>query len=347
MSVNPARPAGPAMAVSASGPASGLASEPASVAASAPTKPAAAKPDRASWLAYPKGGLNLKRLDWTVVGGLIGLHALAALAFIPGLFTWSGLVLGAVLGFVSICLGVCLCYHRLLTHRSFKTPRWFEYVLVWCGCLAWQGGPIGWVGLHRMHHQHADTDHDPHSPRHGFTWAHMTWFLHKYHHGVHRRQAAADLLKDRGLRLLDRFAWVPVVSLIAVLLVAGWFWGETLVGEGRGWATAASWVVWAVGLRTVLFFHTTWFVNSAAHTWGYRNYEGVHDDSTNLWWLAFLSFGENWHNNHHAHPRSAAHGLRWWEVDITYGVIKAMSWVGLAKDVRVPGPEKRPWVGGE
>ena len=243
--------------------------------------------------------------------------------------------------FVASCLGITLCYHRLLSHRSFKTPKWFEYVLATCGCLAWQGGPIGWVGTHRMHHQHSDTEHDPHSPNHGFTWAHVLWFMHRYHHGVHRRQAATDLLKDRGLRFLDTYSWLPIVGLILVLFAGGWAWG-TFVSGHTGWVTGASWVVWAVALRTVVFFHLTWFVNSAGHTWGYQNYKDTGDRSTNLWWLALFSFGEGWHNNHHANPRSAAHGLRWFEFDITYYTIKVLGWVGLAKKINLPPAERMP-----
>ena len=289
-----------------------------------------------------KGGINLKELDWTVLGGLIFLHLFAALAFIPGLFTWSGLVLALVMTFVASCLGITLCYHRLLSHRSFKTPKWFEYVLATCGCLAWQGGPIGWVGTHRMHHQHSDTEHDPHSPEHGFTWSHILWFLHKYHHGVHRRQAATDLLKDKGLRFLDTYSWLPIVCLMVLLFAGGWAWSAVGFSDKAGWVVGASWVVWAVALRTVVFFHLTWFVNSAGHTWGYQNYKDTGDRSTNLWWLALFSFGEGWHNNHHANPRSAAHGLRWFEFDITYYTIKVLGWVGLAKKINLPPAERMP-----
>jgi len=249
----------------------------------------------------PKGKFNPRELDWVVIVGLVLLHGAAALAFIPSLFTWSGLLLAFVFAFIATCLGMCVCYHRLLSHRSFRTPKWFEYVMVWCGCLAWQGGPVGWVGTHRLHHKHSDGDHDPHTPQHGFTWAHITWFMHKYHHGVERRQAATDLLKDRGLRFLDTYAWLPIVVLIAALFGAGYAWG-TLVSDLSGLQVGLSWVVWAVALRTVVFFHITWFVNSASHTWGYQNYKDSGDHSTNLWWLALPSFGEGWHNNHHANP---------------------------------------------
>ncbi len=308
--------------------------------ASATPTPKAAHSDHVS--SVPKGKFNPRELDWVVIIGLVLLHAAAALAFIPSLFTWSGLMLAGVFAFIATCLGMCVCYHRLLSHRSFRTPKWVEYVLVWCGCLAWQGGPVGWVGTHRLHHKHSDGDHDPHTPQHGFTWAHITWFMHKYHHGVERRQAATDLLKDRGLRFLDTYAWLPLVVLVISLFGAGYAWGSWAT-DLSGLQVGLSWVVWAVALRTVVFFHVTWFVNSASHTWGYQNYKDSGDHSTNLWWLALPSFGEGWHNNHHANPRSAAHGLRWWEFDISYAVIKAMSWVGLASRLNLPPAERRPW----
>ncbi|MBB6440999.1 acyl-CoA desaturase [Phycisphaera mikurensis] len=291
---------------------------------------------------HKKGRINWAELDWVVVGGAIALHAFAALALIPLLFTWSGLVMAGIMTFVASCLGITLCYHRLLSHRSFKTPKWFEYVLATCGCLAWQGGPIGWVGTHRLHHQHSDTEHDPHSPEHGFTWAHVLWFVHRYHHGVHRTQAATDLMKDRGLRFLEKYSWLPIVGLMVLLFAGGWAFAALGFSEKAGWVVGTSWVVWAVAVRTVLFFHLTWFVNSAGHTWGYQNYKDTGDRSTNLWWLALFSFGEGWHNNHHANPRSAAHGLRWFEFDITYCTIKVLGWVGLAKKINLPPAERMP-----
>ncbi len=286
-----------------------------------------------------RGGIEWGNLSWSVIIGIGGMHLVALGAFLPGMFSLSGLLLGLVLVWVTGGIGITLCYHRLLTHRSFKTPKWFEYVLTICGCLAWQGGPVTWVGVHRLHHKHSDSDMDPHSPQHGFTWGHMLWTLHDKLEGIVAKDAAKDLLRDRGLRLLDKYFWVPQFVLTAVLFGIG-----TALG---GWQLGLSWVVWAVALRTVLVFHFTWFVNSAAHTWGYQNYEETGEKSTNLWWVALVSFGEGWHNNHHAHPRSAAHGLRWFEFDLTYWTIKALSWVGLAHTVVMPREDQMPGAVGE
>jgi len=281
-----------------------------------------------------RGGIAWRDLDWSVITAIGGIHVVALLACLPMFFSWSGLILCGVFAWLTIGIGIGLCYHRLLTHRSFKTPKWFEYVLTTIAVLNWQGGPVSWVGTHRLHHKHSDHDHDPHSPQHGFTWAHITWTLHKRLEGHEGKDAAKDLQRDRFMNVIDRWHGVPQFVLAAILLGIGWAIG--------GWTLGVSWVVWAVAVRTVLVFHATWFVNSASHTWGYQNYEDTGDHSTNLGWVALLTLGEGWHNNHHAHPRSAAHGLQWWEIDMTYWTIKALSWVGLASDIKHVEPEHLP-----
>jgi len=285
-----------------------------------------------------RGGIEWGNLNGSVIIAIGGMHVIALAGFIPGLFSWSGLIIGLVLVWVTAGLGITLCYHRLLTHRSFKTAKWFEYFLTICGCLAWQGGPVTWVGVHRLHHKHSDEDMDPHSPQHGFTWGHILWTLHDKLEGINGHDAAKDLLRDNGLRLLDKYFWVPQFGLSAALFGIGWAVGGLTLG--------ISWFVWAVAIRVVFVYHGTWFVNSAAHTWGYQNYEETGEKSTNLWWVALWSFGEGWHNNHHAHPRSAAHGLRWFELDPTYWTIKALSWIGLARDIKLPNKEQMPNAAG-
>ncbi|QQE10625.1 fatty acid desaturase [Planctomycetota bacterium] len=281
-----------------------------------------------------RGGIEWGNLSWGVIIAIGGMHVLALLAVLPALFSWSGLIMMVVLIWLSGGVGINICYHRLMTHRSFKTWKWFERVLLLIASLAWQGGPVTWVGIHRLHHQHSDTDHDPHSPRHGFTWSHILWMLHKKIEGVEGSDAAKDLLRDGFVRRLDSWFWLPQFLLIAGLFILGWIIG--------GWMLGLSWVVWGVALRTVLVFHMTWFVNSATHTWGYQNFKNTRDHSTNLWWIALLTFGEGWHNNHHALPRSAAHGMRWFEIDLTYWTICAMSWLGIVWDIHKPSTEKMP-----
>lgn len=267
-------------------------------------------------------------LDWPIVIGLTVLHlgAVAALFY----FSWSALIVALFLYWVTGGLGITLGFHRLLTHRSFKTPKWFEYLLTCCGCLAWQGGPVQWVGTHRLHHKHSDTDHDPHTPRHGFNWAHVFWCMFKQPEGEPAANAAKDLLRDPGHRFLNKCFWLPPIVLGVVLYFGGWF--AAYMGLNT---SGLSWVLWGLCMRTVAVYHATWFVNSATHTWGYRSND-TNDDSTNLWWVALLSFGEGWHNNHHAQQRSAAHGWKWYEIDLTYMTIKVLSWVGLARDIVQP-----------
>lgn len=271
--------------------------------------------------------LTVRRLDWPVVLGIAAMHI--GCFFAPFYFSWSGLVVAAVLVWLTAGMGITLCFHRLLTHRSFRTPKWFEYLLTTLGCLACQGGPIQWVGIHRLHHKHSDQTHDPHSPTHGFAWSHVFWCLHKNQGTMPwtASSAAQDLCRDPGMRLLNKFFLVPQLLVIAMCYAGGQF------GAYSGWETSGwSWVIWGVAVRTVFVYHGTWFVNSAAHTWGYRNYQ-TNDNSTNLWWVALLSFGEGWHNNHHGDQRAAAHGRRWFELDVTYWTIRLLGLVGLARDI--------------
>jgi stearoyl-CoA desaturase (delta-9 desaturase) len=268
---------------------------------------------------------SLSRIDWSAAIPILILHAGCIAA--PFVFSWSGLGIAIAFWWLTGGLGICLCYHRLLTHRSFKTPKWFEYFLTILGTMCWQGGPIKWVGEHRIHHKHSDHDEDPHSPKHGFNWAHALWCVTKCPEGYKPREAAKDLQRDPGLAFIDKHHYIWQFILAGLFMGVG-----TLVG---GWMMGLSWVVWGVCVRTVFTFHATWFVNSAAHTWGYRNYETT-DDSRNNWWVALLSFGEGWHNNHHASQRAAAHGRRWFEFDITYLTIRVLGLFGLAREIQAP-----------
>jgi stearoyl-CoA desaturase (delta-9 desaturase) len=229
-------------------------------------------------------------------------------------------------------LGITLTYHRLLTHRSFATrPKALEYLLTIIGCCASEGGAIGWVADHRRHHAFSDEEGDVHSPNRGFGWAHMFWWMTPDITSVHTddyyRRWAPDLMKDPIHRFLDKYFIVfPILSAVALYAIGG-----------------MPWLVWGFFVRSVSVLHSTWLVNSATHIWGYRTFE-TRDKSTNLWWVALITFGEGWHNNHHAYQTSARHGMRWWEIDTTYILIKCMSFVGLAYNLKLPkvggGPEK-------
>jgi sn-1 stearoyl-lipid 9-desaturase len=263
-------------------------------------------------------------IAWGPVLWILALHMGALLAFVPAYFSWSALAVCLFLHWLTGGIGICMTYHRLLTHRSFATrPRWLEYVLTAIGCAASEGGPIGWVADHRRHHAHSDEELDLHSPNRGFGWAHMFWWMTPDITSIHTPEYyakwAPDLTKDRAQVWLDKYHIIfPVLLGVALYAIGG-----------------MPWLVWGCFVRSVLVLHTTWLVNSATHVWGYRSHE-TRDSSTNLWWVALLTYGEGWHNNHHAFQTSARHGLRWWEVDMTYWGIKLMSWVGLAHSIKLP-----------
>ncbi len=222
---------------------------------------------------------------------------------------------------MTIGLGISLGYHRLHTHRSYRVPRMLEYFFAVCGALTLEGGPIFWVAVHRVHHQKSDQPGDPHSPRDGAWWSHIGWIvLGETQHNDTQMMAkyAPDLAKHRFYVWLNNYHWVPLVVLTALLGVLG------------GWPM----MLWGTCVRVVVGLHATWLVNSATHMWGPRRFE-TRDDSRNTWWVALLTFGEGWHNNHHAHPASARHGLAWYEFDPSWILIRTLQFFGIASDVRV------------
>ena len=267
-------------------------------------------------------------LEWFYLIVFIILHILTLVAFLPSFVHWSSLVVFVAMAWIAGGFGVTLGYHRLLTHRSFTTYRPIEYLLTIFACLSWQGGPIQWVGTHRLHHTESDAPADPHSPRDGFSWSHLLWIVYTSRPGTDPWALTKDIQRDPFHLWIEKYWYVPQFFATAVLLAAGWWWFGNPMG-------GISWVLWGFCARVVIMYHATWLVNSAAHKWGYRNFE-TPDDSRNNWWVALVSFGEGWHNNHHAQQRSAAHGMRWFEFDITYLTIRLMQTMGLAWKVVYP-----------
>jgi len=257
--------------------------------------------------------------NWTIIVVLVALHIGAVAALF--MFSWHVLLAAALLYWVGVGLGISMGYHRLHTHRSYKMPTALEYFLAVCGTLTLQGGPIFWVATHRIHHQFSDRPGDPHSPHDGAWWAHIGWLLvgeSKHNNTKLMAKYAPDLAKDRLYVLLNDYHWVPLVALAVVLFAIG---GLPLV-------------LWGTFFQITFGLHATWAVNSATHMWGGRRFK-TRDDSRNNWWVALLSFGEGWHNNHHAHPTSARHGLAWYEFDITWISIQVLKFFGLVKAIRV------------
>jgi len=273
-------------------------------------------------------------VDWGTVVWFAIVHAGALAA--PFCFTWKALGLFAGLYWLTGGIGICLGYHRLLTHGSFQTYRPVRWLIAFLGGLAGEGSAVIWVANHRKHHVHSDKKDDPHSPRDGAWWSHMLWFMPNYGrkwHGDMGRHYAPDLVKDPMIRFLDK------TFLLWFFVLGGILWTIGYVGWDA--YTAWSFVVWGMFVRMVWVYHITWAVNSATHMWGYRNYE-TSDESKNLWWVGLLAWGEGWHNNHHAYQRMARHGHKWWEIDLTYYAICALEKVGLAWNVvhKVPAWQK-------
>ncbi|MFO0951712.1 MAG: fatty acid desaturase [Isosphaeraceae bacterium] len=268
------------------------------------------------------------------------IHSLALLALVPAFFSWTGVVLVFLGNYVFGSLGINLGYHRLLTHRGFSCPKWLEYGLTLLGVCSLQDSPARWVATHRMHHRDSDEQPDPHSPLVSFLWGHIGWLIiknRKIRHGA-AETYAKDLLRDPFQARLNKnrlWLWIYLahgVAFLAVGCLAGWLVTQT-PAEALLFGTSV--FVWGVLVRTVYVWHITWLVNSAAHLWGYQNYE-TGENSRNNWVVALLTNGEGWHNNHHAHQRSAAHGHRWWELDLTYATIRVLQALGLVWDVVLP-----------
>jgi len=267
-----------------------------------------------------------RSINWKNLSIVITFHLLTIPAFF--LFSWQNFAVMLIGNWIVGSLGIGLGYHRLLTHRSFKAPKWLEYTLTIFGAMAIQDDAPKWVATHRIHHQFVETEKDPHSTRPGFWWAHMEWILRgtaQDHDEATLKRYVPDLLKDKFHVLLAKYYYIPLVLSGFLLFAIG------------GW----SMVLWGVFVRIVFGWHSTWFVNSATHFFGKRRF-ATEDDSTNNAWVAILTFGEGWHNNHHAQPTSARHGLKWYEFDMNWLTIRLFEKLGWAKQIRIFDAEKLP-----
>ena len=263
-----------------------------------------------------KKARSLRDYDWLGATPFIAMH-LAVFAVIWTGATWQDWVCCGVLFGVRM-FGVTGAYHRYFSHRTYKTSRWFQFVLAWLAMSSSQRGVLWWAAHHRDHHKYSDTERDVHSPRQmGFVYSHVGWLFDARDRTEFDR--VKDLSKYPELVALDKLWWVPPAVLgTSVWLVLGW-----------------SGLVVGFALSTVLLWHATFTINSLSHVFGSQRYE-TGDDSRNNFLLALLTLGEGWHNNHHHYMGSTRQGFYWWEVDITYYVLKALSWVGLVWDLREP-----------
>jgi len=288
--------------------------------------------------AKPRG-----RAEQVLVAIFVSLPLLALLAAIPLAWGWAlgwhAIVIAVVFYTVS-CLGVTVGFHRYFTHHSFKAARPVHIALAIAGSLSVEGDVITWVADHRKHHKYSDREGDPHSPwrygsgwkalAKGMAWAHMGWFFERKQ--TSQERYAPDLLADRGIRLVSKsFGLLTAVSLLLPALIGG-LWSMS-------WQGALEAFVWGSLVRIGLLQHVTWSINSICHTFGEEIFE-VRDKSRNVAWLAILSFGESWHNLHHAEPTCARHGVLKGQVDISARLIWMLEKLKLVHDVRWPNVER-------
>lgn len=257
------------------------------------------------------------KYNWNTIFFVSAFHVAALAAIFT--FSWANLAATLAVWLVAASWGIGIGYHRLLTHRGFTTSKWLMRFLATCGTLSLQSGPISWVTTHRLHHAFTDTDRDPHSPQKGVWWSHIGWIFSgtaQNQPQAVRERYSPDLLKDRYLVFIDKYYWVTTLILASVLFAIG------------GWTM----VVWAIVMRVAVSWHFTWMVNSVTHIFGSRRFES-RDDSRNNVLVAAVTFGEGWHNNHHAYPRSAKHGLTWKEFDINWYQLCLLEKLGLIRNV--------------
>ena len=268
------------------------------------------------------------RVDWLRALPFVGLHVACLAVFQVG---WSWFAIGTAITLYAVRMfALTGFYHRYFSHKAFRTSRVVQFVFAAIGATCVQRGPLWWAAHHREHHRHTDTPQDPHSPRHkGFWWSHMGWFLTP--RGFRTQWSAIpDLKRFPELRFLDRFdILLPVLLAVGLYQLGGWL--ETAY-PSLG-TDGPQLLVWGFFVSTVVLFHATVTINSLAHVFGSRRFDTA-DDSRNNGWLALITFGEGWHNNHHHFPGSARQGFRWWEYDLTWYILKVMSWCGLVSDLR-------------
>ena len=291
------------------------------------------------------------RFNWTysitiAIVHLLGLIYLVGLAIgseslRPYLFSWTAFWV------FLICIhlfgqGITIGYHRLLTHRSFKTPKWVEHLFAILGICSMQDTPAKWVVTHRIHHVHSDEVPDPHSPRVSFWWSHMGWlmFINRQTLSISSLEKfAKDLLRDPFYMRLETNPYrqfIYVLGQLPVFFVLGFLLSFLFSREvTEALQLGSSMVVWGVVMRVIAVWHITWSVNSLSHMFGYRNYK-TDEDSRNNWLVALLTVGEGWHNNHHEDPSACTVQHRWWEIDVSYYEVRFLQMIGLASDIIEP-----------
>ncbi|XP_022955954.1 palmitoyl-monogalactosyldiacylglycerol delta-7 desaturase, chloroplastic-like [Cucurbita moschata] len=284
--------------------------------------------------------------EWTIREKFVAFYIFIVhilCIFAPSQFTWNAFWVAIALYVITGLFGISISYHRNLSHRSFNLPKWLEYLFAYCGVHAFQGDPIDWVSTHRCHHQYADTEGDPHSPTQGFWFSYITWLFDSItltkkvcpeyfiDHKDKKRSVftlvlkygrpdnVGDLEKQTFYRFIHDTYVLHLIALAILLYVVG----------------GTPFLVWGMGVRIVMSLHSTFMVNSICHSWGKQQWQ-TKDLTRNNWWLSLISFGEAWHNNHHAFEYSARVGIEWWQLDLGWYVIWFLQAIGVATDVKQP-----------
>jgi len=269
-----------------------------------------------------------KEIDWMRVIPFIILHLSCFMIFFVG-FSWTAFVVCMSL-FAIRMFAITGFYHRYFSHKTFRTSRFVQCLFAMIGATAVQRGPLWWAAHHRGHHMYSDTTEDKHSPKeHGFIWSHMGWFLTKSNF-VTNTKLIRELIRFPELRIIDRFDLLMPLALSISLWVVGYYLEQY---EPSLHTNGFQLFIWGFSVSTIMLYHATFLVNSVAHQWGKKRYE-TKDTSRNNFIIAILTFGEGWHNNHHHYPGSARQGFYWWEIDLTYYVLKFLAIIGIIWDVR-------------
>ena len=280
-----------------------------------------------------------RSIDWARVVPFLLMHAICLLVFVVG-FSWAAFIVGVVLYLVRM-FAITGFYHRYFSHRTFKTSRAGQFIFGLLGASAAQRGPIWWAAHHRHHHHYSDRPEDVHSPvQHGFWWSHMGWFLSKKYFQADLSRVK-DLLRYPELRFLDRFDLVVPVILGVSVLLFGVLLKHVAPGLGtNGWQM----LIWGFFVSTLALYHGTYTINSLSHVFGRQRYK-TGDTSRNNFLLAIITLGEGWHNNHHHYPATVRQGFYWWEIDVTFYLLKSLSYLGLIWDLHPVSAAMREGAG--
>src|ERR1044071_368586 len=275
----------------------------------------------------PRGN-NQERLDYSVCVQFLFMHVACLLVILTGVSMVAVTVCLAL--YIVRMFAITAGFHRLFAHRSYRTGRVFQFLLAFVGTASYQKGPLWWAAHHRWHHLHADTETDLHSPLAHSLWrSHVGWFLSRAS-GTTDRTLVSNLVKYRDLRWLDRYYSVP-----PVLLAAATFFLGSMLQRYAPCLSTSGWqmLIWGFFISTVLLYHGTFTVNSLAHIFGKRRFE-TEDNSRNNLFVALITLGEGWHNNHHHYPSSERQGIYWWEIDVSHYILRVLSWLGVVWDLR-------------